>query len=265
MKKTLVLAMVCLFASEASAGTISLEVSHRAELRDGELHVALTLKNGGDESAHSVTPRLRFRGAEARGATQAVLPPGQPQEDSLVVPATGLGEGVWPYEIVIDYADANLYPFQANSLATLTVGSPPLAKVTILPLASPILADRTQLGVHLKNVSAAEQRVAVRVLAPEAIEAGGTSGEGVRLDPWQELEIPVELTNRAALPGSRYPLFVAVEYEDGPAHQTLIAQTIVEIRPADAWVGPRGRYLWIAAAIFGGLFVVLLALRFRKR
>jgi hypothetical protein len=264
MRTTLALVMVCSFVSGASAGTISIEVSHRAELREGELRVALTLKNGGDENAHSVTPRLRFRGAEARGATQAVLPPGQPHEASLVVPAAGLGDGVWPYEIVVDYADANLYPFQATSLATLAIGGPPLAKVAIGPLGSPVLADRTTLGVHVKNVSAAEQRLSVRLLAPEAIEAGGTGGE-VRLEPWQELEIPVELTNRAALPGSRYPLFVAVEYEDGPVHQTLVGQTIVEIRPADAWVGPRGRYLWVAAGIFGVLFVLMLGLRLRRR
>jgi hypothetical protein len=165
---------------------------------------------------------------------------------------------------VVDYADANLYPFQALSVATLAVGSPPLAKVSIAPLEGSILADRAKLAVNVKNVSAAEQRIALRVVSPEAIEAGGAGGE-LRLEPWQELEIPIELTNRAALPGSRYPLFVTVEYEDGPVHQALIAQTIVEVRPADALVGPRGRYLWVAAAVFGVLFVGLLALRLRRR
>lgn len=254
MRTTLALAMALLLVSEAWAGTIAFEVSHRAELRDGELRVAATLNNGGDETAHSVTPTLRFRGAEVRGATQAVLPPGQPHEVSLVLPVAELGDGHWPYEISVDYADANLYPFQALSLAVLTVGSPPLAKVAITPVESPVLAGQAKLSVKLKNVSATEQRLSLRVLAPEAIEASGQGGELV-LGPWQELEIPVQLTNRAALVGSRYPIFLAVEYEDGPVHQALVAHTMVEIGAEAGPLGAGARRLWIGA----GLLAVVVA------
>ena len=264
MRTTLAWLLTCLSASQASAGTISLQISHRTELREGELHTVVTLSNGGDEAAHAVTPVLRFRGAEVRGATQATLPPGQPLEVSLAVPSGPLTPGHWPYEIAVDYADANLYPFQALSAATLAVGSPPLPKVQIPPLDSSVLADETEFSVRVKNISAAEHRVTLKVLAPEAIEVRHASGE-MELGPWKELDVPVELTNRAALPGSRYALFVMVEYEDGSVHQTLIAQTNVDIRPADAWLGPRGRYLWIGTAVFGVLFVALVAFRLLRR
>jgi hypothetical protein len=118
--------------------------------------------------------------------------------------------------------------------------------------------------VHVKNLSETERRVTVKVLAPEAIEAEHGSEEAL-LGPWAELELPVELTNRAALPGSRYPLFVTVEYEDGPVHQTVVAQTSVEIRAAEAKLGGEGRYLWIAAGIFGALFAGVVAFRLVKR
>ena len=264
MRTTLVLLTALLLVSEAWAGTIALEISHRAELHDGELRVPLTLKNAGDESAHSVTPTLRFRGAEMRGATQAVLPPGQPHEVSLALPAAELGAGRWPYEISVDYADANLYPFQALSLAVLTVGSPPLAKVAITPTESAVLAGRAELDVKVKNVSATPQRLSLRALAPEAIEAGVPGGE-LALEPWQELEIPVLLTNRAALIGGRYPLFLTVEYEDGPVHQTLVAHTMVEIGAETGPLGAGARPVWIGAALLAVAIAGLVGLRLRRR
>jgi hypothetical protein len=264
MRTTLALVTALLFVSPARAGTIALEISHRAELSDGELRVPLTLKNAGDESAHAVTPTLRFRGAEARGATAAVLPPGQPYEVSLALPAAGLAEGHWPYEIAVDYADANLYPFQALSLAVLTVGSPPLAKVAILPVESPALAGQAKLDVTVKNVSATPQRLSLRVLAPDAIEAGVPGGELV-LEPWQELEVPVQLTNRAALVGSRYPIFLAVEYEDGPVHQAVVAHTTVEVGPEAGPLGAGSRPLWIGAALLVVAIAALVGFRLRRR
>lgn len=256
--------LTCLTATQASAGTISLQIDHQVELRGAELRAVVTVKNGGDETAQGVTPVLRFRGAETRGATHATLPPGQQLEVSLAVPSAALTTGHWPYEVAVDYADTNHYPFQALLAATLSVGSPPLPKVQILPLDGAVLADDTELSVRVKNVSAAEHRILLNVRAAEAIEVTQVSSE-LELEPWQQLEVPVELTNRAALPGSRYPLFVTIEYEDGSAHQTVIGQTSVEIRPAAAWLGSRGRRIWIGAAVFGLLFAGLAGLRLLRR
>jgi hypothetical protein len=264
MRTTLALTIALLAASEAWAGTIAIQVSHRAELSEGELRTVVTLSNEGDEAAHAVTPVLRFRGAETRGATVAVLPPKQPVEASLAVPAGSLADGHWPYEIVVEYADANLYPFQALSVGMLAVGSPPLPKVAVPALASPVLAEHAELSVHVKNLSETERLVTVKVVAPDVIEEKYASEETL-LGPWAELEIPVELTNRAALPGSRYPLFVTVEYEDGPVHQTLVAQTTVEIRSPDTGLGLRGRTLWITAGILGALIAGIVAFRLVKR
>lgn len=263
MRTTLAIAIALFAASEAFAGTLAINVTHRAELTGGELRATVTLSNEGDETARAVTPVLRFRGVETRGATQADLPPKQPVEASLAVPAGTLADGRWSYEIVVEYADSNLYPFQAISLGTLAVGSPPLPKVAVPALPSPVLADHAEFPVHVKNLSETERRLIVKVLAPEAIEAKYTSEEAL-LGPWAELELPVELTNRAALPGSRYPLFVTVEYEDGPVHQTLVAQTSVEIGAAEAKLGREGRYLWIAAGIFGALVAGVVAFRLSR-
>lgn len=264
MKIALAFITAFLAATPAWAGTIAIQISHRAELQDGQLRAELSVTNGGDEAAHGVTASLRFRDAETRAETQETLPPEEPFEASLAVPAAGLTEGRWPYQIAVEYADANLYPFEALSVGMLVVGSPPLPKLAISEIPGPTLADESELLVKVKNVSASPRRVHVAVVAPEAIEAGSVAAE-TELAAWEEREIPVSLTNRAALPGSRYPLFVTVEYEDGDVHQTVIGQTVVEIRPSDALVGPRGRYLWVGAAIFAVVFAGMLAFRGLRR
>jgi hypothetical protein len=256
--------IVWLAAADAGAGTIGITISHRAELRDAELRADVTVTNTGDEAAYSVTPTLRFRGQEVRGETQATLPPQRPVEQTLAVAAGALQDGQWPYQVVVDYADANQYPFQALSVATLQIGSPPPPKVAIPKLSSPSLSDRGELEMRVKNLSAVERRVAVSVLGPEAIEVTQTGAE-IQLEPWEEKDLSVRLTNRAALAGSRYPLFVAVEYEDGAVHHALVAQTTVAIGEPSEALGPQGRYLWIAAGVFGLLFAGLVAYRLAKR
>ena len=118
--------------------------------------------------------------------------------------------------------------------------------------------------MRVKNLSAVERRVTVSVLGPEAIEVTQTGAE-IQLEPWEEKDLSVRLTNRAALAGSRYPLFVAVEYEDGAVHQALVAQTTVAIGEPSEALGPQGRYLWIAAGVFGLLFAGLVVYRLAKR
>lgn len=264
MRIELAFTTVLLAASQAWAGTIAIQITHRAELQEGQLKAELSVTNAGDEAAHGVTPALRFRDAESRAETKDTLPPDEPLEASLAVPAAGIAEGRWPYRIAVDYADANLYPFQALSVGMLVVGSPPLPKVSLAEIPGATLASEGELPVKVKNVSGSPQRVRVEIVAPEAIEVGPLDGE-TELAAWEEREIPVPLTNRAALPGSRYPLFVTVEYQDGDVHQTVIGQTVVEVRPADALVGPGGRYLWVAAAVFGVLFAGLLLFRGLRR
>jgi hypothetical protein len=47
--------------------------------------------------------------------------------------------------------------------------------------------------------------------------------------------------NRTALAGSRYPLFVAAEYDDGETHHAVVAQGVVSIISPRAFVST---WLW---------------------
>ena len=72
------------------------------------------------------------------------------------------------------------------------------------------------------------------------------------------------LVNRAALPGSRYPVFLSIEYDDGPIHQTVVAHSTVEILAREDRPSRRGLSLWLGAGVLGLLFVALIVYRLVK-
>src|SRR5580765_7171961 len=138
MTRTWITAVVVCLAVVADAKTISITISQKTELQGERLVVKTTVGNTGDESAKAVAVNLRFGDdAKARGKLHDDLPPNGSFDEELSVPVGKLGEGRWPYRIAVDYADANLYPFQALLVTTVVVGSPPPAKLAVPEIAAP--------------------------------------------------------------------------------------------------------------------------------
>src|SRR5262249_58498553 len=82
----------------------------------------------------------------------------------------------------------------------------------------------------------------VSVLVPEGLEASDAV-RSVTLEGWKDAELKVPVANRTALVGSRYPVFVAAEYDDGPVHQAVVAQGIVAVVGCRTLPGRHGRGL----------------------
>jgi len=252
-------------SSGAAAGTIRIEITQTATLEEGVLAVSVEVRNSGDEAAHSVMPSLRFREEETSGALRSALAPNETMRESFRIPAADLGEGRWPYLLLVEYTDANQYPFQALLASTFVVGNPPPAKLAVPRFDAARISDDGKFAIEVKNLSASERKVRLSVLLPEALEATEPLDE-IDLDAWEQKKVSVRVANRAALVGSSYPVFVAVECDDGSVHQTLLKQGMVEIVAREEWLGPRrGLYLWFAAGAVGLLFVAMVAYRFLRR
>jgi hypothetical protein len=84
------------------------------------------------------------------------------------------------------------------------------------------------------------------VLAPAGLDVTDGSRE-VSLDPWKGAGLEVPLTNRTVLAGSRYPVFVTAEYDDGAVHQAVVAQGTVAIVDAGSFLTRWGSRLQLAA------------------
>jgi hypothetical protein len=247
-------------AAPAAGGNITINMTTTASYRDGAVTVELTVGNSGDEAASNVVPVLRFRDAVARGTLRDTLPPTGRFQETLRVPAPDLGEGRWPFRIAVDYTDANQYPFQALHAAVLPVGTPSPAKVAVTAIEAGRLSRTGAVEVQVKNLAAVARAVGISVFVPEGLEADPAST--LELPPWEEETVRAELINRTGLPGSRYPVFVAAEYEEDGVHHAVVSQGLVEI------VSPRADFsrtlLWAGAALVLG-WIVVVALRMRRR
>lgn len=228
---SLLLALVaCLAARGALAGTISISISPGTiyQPQDGRLVADVQVANSGDEAAHNVSALLRFGDKEVRGQPTATLPPGGSMKSDLALDVGQLGTGHYPFQVAVDYADSNQYPFQALHVGLLTVGSPTPAKIAVRDLKADPFASRGTLRLVVKNLSSAKRETTVRIAAPDGIEVTEPA-HTVALEPWAESPVAVPLVNRSALAGSRLPVFAMVEYEDEGVHHAVVGQGMVGI------------------------------------
>jgi hypothetical protein len=255
-----VVCALALAAAPVQAKTISITIGQKAELKDGNLAVQVNVGNTGDEAAKSVTPLVRFGEKQARAKQRPELAPGGSFEEQISVPAGELGEGRWPFSVAVDYTDANQYPFQALLVTTLLVGNPPIAKVSVPEITSNGITDSGTIKARFKNLSPVERDTNYRVVTPEGIEATTPTGT-VHLAAYGENSASIPVVNRTALAGSRYPVFVAIEYDDSGVHQGVVAQGIVEILAAQSFWQQNRLLLWVAAGVLVAAWLALVVRR----
>ena len=260
MRALVLIVAACALAAPAEAGTISITISQGVAVSADKLMVNLKVGNSGDEAALSVTPSLRFGDQVVRGKGKQSLAPNTSFEETLTLPVGSLGEGRWPYRIAVDYTDQNQYPFQALQTQAILVGNPPPAKIAVPAIKSDDIAGSGTLTLTVKNLTADPHTARVSVFVPEGLEATDPVRE-VKLEGWKEQVLEVPVTNRTALAGSRYPVFVAVEYDDGSVHQAAVAQGMVSVIEVQSFFSRNGRLLWIGAGVLIALWLGVVVMR----
>jgi len=118
-----------------------------------------------------------------------------------------------------------------------------------------------RLSAQVKSLSPAAHRVEIRYLVPLGLEVQEPA-RSFDLAPWSDVRVEAQILNRSALPGSRYPVFVTVEYDDAGGHHAMVAHDVVEILAKE---DHRARYAFAAAALFVLCWLALMGVRFRRR
>jgi hypothetical protein len=229
--------------SVALAGTISLSTEVTTTVKPSALAVTVKVTNSGDEAAQTVVPTFRFAGKDTRLPGRASLPPGQTLDASVELPFVQPMPGQWPLVITVDYADNNGYPFQALQVSLVSSPGALPALMAIVGMDAEPVDTAGRIRVLLKSLSEATQSVRPQVYLPRGLELAAPV-EPLSLSPWAEAELSARIVNRAALAGSRYPVFLTLEYDDAAGHHAAIGHHVLEIRAPRA---STGRYAWIAA------------------
>ncbi len=264
MKALVIACAAVALVGTAAAGTISITIAQGARIADGNLIVDVKVGNTGDEAALSVTPILHFGDKTVRGKGKPSLPPNGSLEETLTLPVGTLGEGRWPYRLAVDYTDQNQYPFQALHTQVAITGEPPPSKVAVPTIKSDEIAGSGTLTLAVKNLTPDTRTTKVSVLVPEGLEATDPVRE-VTLDGWKETSLSVPITNRTALAGSRYPVFVTAEYDDGGVHQAVVAQGIVSVGATESFFTRNRSRLWMVAGAVVLAWLAFVAARALRR
>src|SRR5262249_45624706 len=195
-----------------------------------------------------------------RGKGKESLAPNTSFEETLTLPVGSLGEGRWPYRIAVDYTDQNQYPFQALHTQSVLVGNPAPAKVVVPTIKSGDIAGSGTLTPPIKTPPADPRTARVSVFVPEGLEATDPVRE-LKLDGWKQQDLTVPITNRTALAGSRYPVFVVAEYDDGAVHESTVAQGMVSVIETQSFFSRNTRFLWIGAGVLVALWLAIVVIR----
>jgi len=251
-------AALCLVAvSPALAGSISITMELTATPRGGALAVSLKITNSGDEAAETVVAGGRFVGHDVRAPARPKLSPGESMQATLDIPWAPATPGQWPLTTTVDYADRNGYAFQAVQVALVSAASATPALVAVLRVAAGQIASGGRVLFRIKSLSELTRQARVQVVVPRGLEVDQPV-RSLEIGPWADAEISANILNRAAVAGSRYPVFVTVEYDDRSGHHAALGSAVVEIVPARK---RSASYAWIAVAVLLIVWVGVLAYR----
>jgi hypothetical protein len=269
MKMRIVLAVFALSlltaATPAWAGRISINsgLIPKPAGEDGKPLFDVWVQNDGDEAAKKVQVHLTFDGTEMAGPLWEDLQPGQRKMTDFRFENVPTRQGTYPIYLTIDFADLNLYPFTAQKVEALTVGSAP--KATIFAKSQPVSVKKSgKMPVTVKNESNADKAVTAKVFGPRELTIRPNALD-LTLPATGEKELSFDVENFSALPGAAYPIWLVFEYETADIHYTQALVTMVSVAAGGMTPGARDALIGGAAGVLLVIVVFEIVRRTRGR
>ena len=216
------------------ASYISLTTTITTELiTDDSSKIEVSILNSGDESAFSVqiSPLLSsdFQ-VEPNLYDLGTLDPNEPEKINFdVTLSDGILPGSYPLVVLVDYADANGYPFSSVSPSSIIYKTQTLSKVTGVMEKLDLSKERTQtLTLTIRNLDQVQHNVDVKIYLPRELKIDKEEST-VSIGPKEEKNINFEVSSFSALPGSSYIVLATLDYDDSNSHYSYTARNIINI------------------------------------
>lgn len=240
------------FMNVAEAKFISIETTTTVTMKNNEVGMRVSLANKGDEPAHNVTVNVEIMGKQLKGPLKDKLGVNEKYNEEFTTKVDFQKPGRYPVVVNVGYTDANLYPFTALSVALLNFKESANARVVgIIPQTK--LAKNGKIPLTVNNIDVAERKFHFRLVSPKEIFIANPEGD-ISVDSGADKTVSFDARNISALPGSSYPLFVLLEYEDGGYHYSAVNSGNIIIKKQelvpDAYKKP---LLAVLIAVFAGI------------
>ncbi len=231
-------------------------------MTENTTRVRVKLLNSGDESAHNVQISLITENFQSDPIFVGDLSPNSPFEGDFTLDLTKeILPGIYPLVVLVDYADANGYPFSSVSPTSLIYKTPTVSKVSGVMEELSLTGKETKtLKLTLRNLDDFSHDVNVKLILPRELKV--TDGEKrVSIQPKEEEELGFEVSSFSALPGSSYVVLASIEYDYDNSHFSSIARGMINIGKGDS--SPLPNWLPIAGIII--LVVIFIFYQFKGK
>jgi hypothetical protein len=261
--------LLCLFAlavlllifappSAAAAGKLTIITNTTAKAEGEMLQVSVEILNKGDVAAHSVQANLQVLGEQLCSKVRPLLGVNETETVQFEKHLAGVNKGRYPLTVLVDFHDANDYPFSAVSGMTFPYGGD--VNPDLLCLADNLtLRRKGELRVLLKNLGFAARNLLATLVLPKELSTP-RARMPLHLDARSDGELFFKISNFSARSEARYPVFCFLEYDEGATHYTGVARAVVSIAKTENWFH-RTRQLWIGVAILLGVALVVFQLK----
>ncbi len=230
MKKIMVLLALFLLPQLVLAGVISLTTTVSSDVINEDTgRVNVKLLNSGDEAAYDVQISLLAESFESNTIDIGRLNPNEPVEEDLEIRLKKkISPGRYPASIIVDYADANGYPFSSVSPNFIVYKTPTSSKISGLISETSLSGKKSKkLTLSVRNLDDIEHNVDVKLILPREIKV--VDGEkDIYIESKQEKSLDFEVSSLSAISGSNYAVLASMEYEDD-MHYTSFANGIIRI------------------------------------
>ncbi len=251
-------------AGSALAGTIGFQIDTSVTTGPG-VTVELKLTHTGDEAAQGVVPTAVLLDKKVRGHRVERFRPGTSEVWNMTLQDEDLPAGVYTLLVRVGYGDANAYPFEVIAMTPFNVGAEPRPRVTghfLIPSISGKSSVDARLKLTFPETRGNSFRVDIAV--PTGVD---TSHEQlpVTLDQTRTVTLPVRLTNKTMLAGTRVNAFALVTSTDESLVQTDLVQGSLRIsKPVDPLTTSRLVNVALVLAVFLVVFETIAGFREEK-
>lgn len=252
-KKLVILFVLLLIPQLVSAGVISLTTIISTDLMtEDTTKTHVKLLNSGDEPAYNVQISLLSEDFESNSIFVGILSPNEPFEGYFNVSlAKDILSGNYPVTILVDYADANSYPFSSVSPNSIIYKSPTTSMVSGDISEISLSGKKSKkLVLNVRNLDDVSHDVNVELILPRELKVADTE-KIVSIGPKEEKQLNFEVSSVSALVGSSYVALASLEYEDG-LHHSSFARGIIKIVEEKPFEFP----IWLPILSFCMLLII---------
>lgn len=255
--------LTCIFGYNAPAisGILKIETKTSITIEGDMLKVGVTATNKGNVPAYNVQIHLILLGQEQSGPVKSQLNKDQSDTVAFERVLSGSKKGRYPLTVLVDFHDANQYPFSAVSCSTFYIKED--INPDLVCLGDDISIEKNGLlQFKIKNLGLSLRTIRATLILPKELSTSMPKMD-FQIDPRTEKTVSFEINNFSALSGASYPAFCYFEYDLKATHYTAIAKVLVKIVKSENWFR-RTKLSWLGAAILLGVILVIFQFK-RKR